>query len=345
MAAMAPAPRVLIADRGDQGQRLDLVLRRHLGDVKGATRTRLQTWIEGGRVLVNGAPTTRVSARAVAGDVITVIVPVWTERATLTGEPLPLDVRYEDDQLLVVNKPPGTLVHPTRGHAGGTIMNALLWRARAWPAGQRPSLAGRLDRDTSGLLVVAKSAVVQATLQRVLSSRDAEKTYLAVVYGHVGPARGAVDLRLARDLHDRRRVVAARDRGLPSLTEFERLAQVAAPRAGLALLRCRLRTGRTHQIRVHLASQGWPIVADRLYGEPRWRDVDDPVIADALRRCPRQALHAWRIRFPHPVTHASVALDAPPPDDLAALVRAAGLDAGLAGTAAPAPYPRPGDAM
>jgi len=152
-----------------------------------------------------------------------------------------------------------------------------------------------------------------------------EKDYLAVVYGRVNVARGEIDLRLATDARDRRKVVASETAGAESLTRFERLARVAAPRAGLALLRCRLATGRTHQIRVHLAARGWPIVGDPAYGEPRWTKVDDPLLAATLRAFPRQALHAWRVAFTHPMTRARVTIEAPIPRDLQGLLDTAGL--------------------
>ena len=136
---------------------------------------------------------------------------------------------------------------------------------------------------------------------------------------------GEIDLRLARDRGDRRRVVASKTDGAESLTRFERLSRVPAPRAGLALLRCRLATGRTHQIRVHLSARGWPLVGDPVYGEPRWEQIADPVLAAALRAFPRQALHAWRVAFTHPITRARLAIEAPVPRDIETLISASGL--------------------
>jgi 23S rRNA pseudouridine1911/1915/1917 synthase len=318
-------PRVLTADRGDEGLRLDLVLRRHLQDLRSATRTRVQSWIERGLVTVNGVAVRRVSSRAALGDIVSILLPEEAPRAVMAAEDVAVDVVYEDDQLLAVNKPAGLVVHPTYKHTAATLMNALLWRARAWPAPQRPSLVSRLDKLTSGIIVVAKSASAHADLQRALSANDAEKDYLAIVYGRVNMARGEIDLRLGRDRDDRRKVVASATIGAESLTRFERLGRVAAPRAGLALLRCRLATGRTHQIRVHLAARGWPLVGDPAYGEPRWTEIDDPLLAAALRAFPRQALHAWRVGFRHPATRARVTIEAPVPPDIDALLAAAGL--------------------
>jgi len=322
---MPAPPRVLTADRGDDGIRLDLVVRRHLTDLRSATRTRVQAWIEQGLVTVNGASVRRVSTRAALGDIVSIVLPEQAPRAVMAAEDVRIDVVYEDDYLLAIDKPAGVVVHPTYKHTAGTTMNALLWHARAWPAPQRPSLVSRLDKLTSGVIVVAKDAAAHAALQRALSANDAEKDYLAIVYGRVKVARGEIDLRLGTDRHDRRRVVASVVDGAESLTRFVRLGRVAAPRVGLALLRCRLVTGRTHQIRVHLSARGWPIVGDPAYGEPRWEQVADPLLAATLRAFPRQALHAWRVAFVHPITRARLELEAPVPPDMGALMAACGL--------------------
>jgi 23S rRNA pseudouridine1911/1915/1917 synthase len=320
--------RLLTADRGDAGLRLDLVLRRHLTDVGTATRTRVQSWIERGLVTVNGSTVRRVSSRTALGDVVTVAIPLAAAsgRRPMEAEPVGLHILYEDEHLLAVSKPAGTVVHPTHAHTAGTLMNALLWHARAWPVPERPSLLSRLDKLTSGVIVVAKTALTHAALQRTW--HDCEKDYLAVVYGRVNVARGAIDFRLGRDASDRRRVAAsAADarHGAASLTTFERLARVPATSAGLALLRCRPVTGRTHQIRAHLTARGWPIVGDPTYGEPRWSRVDDPALSATLRAFPRQALHAWRIGLAHPVTGEWLQIEAPVPLDMAGLLAASGL--------------------
>jgi 23S rRNA pseudouridine1911/1915/1917 synthase len=311
----------LIADRGDAGRRLDLMLRRHLRGVESATRTRVQAWIESGRVTVNGTRVTKVAARVASGDIVAVQLPDEAPRPTMAAEDVRLDVLYEDDHLLALDKPAGVVVHPAYRNLAGTVMNALLWHARGWPSSQRPSLVIRLDKLTSGIVLVAKTAAIHAALQRTFRDKD----YLAVVYGRVKVARGSIDLRLARDPGDRRRVVASTSVGAASLTRFERLGTVAARRAGLSLLRCRLETGRTHQIRVHLAARGWPIVGDPVYGEPRWPAVVDARLRTALEKFPRQALHAWRAAFIHPITGERVAIEAPVPQDLRALLTAANL--------------------
>jgi 23S rRNA pseudouridine1911/1915/1917 synthase len=316
---------VLTADRGDDGRRLDLVVRRHLMDLPRATRTRVQAWIEAGLVSVNGAPVHRVSRRAAFGDVVSVALPDDKARAAMTAEEVHVDVIVEDDHLIAINKPPGLVVHPTYKHASGTLLNALFGYARTWPPPQRPSLVSRLDKLTSGVIVVAKHAAAHAALQKAMTANDCEKDYLAIVYGRVNAPRGAIDLRLAKDRLDHRKVTASATVGAESLTRFVRLDRVDAPRVGLSLLRCRLATGRTHQIRVHLAARGWPLVGDPMYGEPRWSSVDDPLLGGALRAFPRQALHAWRTEFVHPYTRARVTIEAPIPEDFQRLLQTAGL--------------------
>jgi 23S rRNA pseudouridine1911/1915/1917 synthase len=311
--------RDVITDRGDAGRRLDLVLRRHLADVAVATRTQIQAWIENGQVRVDGTPVRRVATRARSGARVSVVLPVRAARLGVTAEALPLDVVYEDDYLLAIDKPAGMVVHPGYRHTTGTLLNALFARARGWTAGQRPSLVGRLDRLTSGLVIVAKTAAVHAALQRARESPATERDYLAVVYGRVN-ARGAVNFRLASDAHQRQRVVVSAVHGSASLTRFERLAHVAARRAGLSLLRCRLVTGRRHQIRVHLAASGWPLVGDPDYGEPRWARILETTLADTVKAFSRQALHSWRTTFVHPVTCERLMLEAPVPEDLERLL-------------------------
>lgn len=311
--------RTIQADRGDAGRRLDLVLARHLAGVDGATRSRVQRWIEDGQVSVNGQVVRRVSSRVAVDDAIAVALPAASPPRTLAISDTPLDIIYEDAHLLAVNKPAGLVAHPTHAHAEGTLLNALAGLARTWPPGQRPSLLNRLDKLTSGVVLVARTAAVHASLQRALASRAAEKDYLAIVYGRP-PARGTIELRLQRDTVDRRRVVASATRGVPSTTRFERLSTVRiGTGCSLSVMRCRLVTGRTHQIRVHLASSGWPIVGDAVYGAPRWERAEDDALRALLRTFPRQALHAWRLAFPHPYGGQRVSIQAKAPPDFAEL--------------------------
>jgi 23S rRNA pseudouridine1911/1915/1917 synthase len=299
-----PAPIAL--DRGDIGVRVDLVLNRHLGRIPGISRNRIQKLVDRGAVLINGVAASRPSRRIAAGDVLSVMLPPRRAPSAPAAEALPLDIAYEDDDLLVVNKAAGQVCHPAFRHSRGTLINALLAHA----AGEwTPALITRLDKDTSGLVLVAKSAETQRVLQRLGAERRIDKDYLAVVRGRP-PARGSIELALGRDPWDGRRVRAVDRGGSPSVTTFARLECVrVTPREEWSLLRCRLITGRTHQIRVHLAAKGWPIVGDSVYG------VRSPHIA-------RQALHAWRVTFEQPRTSELVEAEAVLPADMARLLDA-----------------------
>src|SRR5262252_2566654 len=213
------------------------------------------------------------------------------------------DILFEDEWLLAVDKPAGLVVHPTYKNAAGTLLDLL----RARNGGTRLFVLGRLDKLTSGVVLLAKDPETNVRMQREWPRVD--KDYLAVVEGVVEPTRGEINLPLGSDPADRRRRIVRPD-GAPSVTRFERLASSAA---GMSLLRCRLVTGRRHQIRVHLAAQGWPIVGDPVYGRR-----EEPAF-------PRQALHAWRVVVPHPNSRESLQLIAPPPADLSGLLAAAGL--------------------
>ena len=300
------------------------MLRRRFAGLSAATRSEVQRWIRDGRVRLNGAPVRRTSSRPAVGDVVTVALPDAAVPRAPHAEPAVLDLLYEDDHLLVLNKAAGVVVHPTYAHTSGTVLNGLLWHGRGWTGGRRPSIVGRLDKLTSGLVLVAKSAPAHAGLQRAVAARDAAKDYLAVVYGRVDVASGRIDVPLARDRADRRRVVAAAGDGRPSLTLFERLAHVPTPPPGLSLLRCRLMTGRMHQIRVHLHARGWPIVGDPVYG-PSSRARNAPDQASFAAAFSRQALHAWRLSLTHPMTQEPLFVEAPLPQDYTALLEAAGL--------------------
>jgi 23S rRNA pseudouridine1911/1915/1917 synthase len=293
------------ADRGDSRLRLDQILVRRVTGISRLSRSVAQRWIASGAVAVNGRPAHRASARVREGAAITVVIPSSARRRSAPhGEAGELDVIYEDSTLIVVNKPPGVVVHPSYKNASGTLLNVVLWRVRHVPDA-RPGILTRLDRDTSGLVVVALTARAHATLQRDAAAQRVRKEYLAVVRGSPRPARGRILLPLARDPVDRRRVVVTSG-GAASETRYEVIARASPRGARLSLVRCELVTGRTHQIRVHLAARGWPVLGDRLYGEA---DAD----------IPRQALHAWRISLPHPSTGARLDLEARLPSDIEAL--------------------------
>jgi RluA family pseudouridine synthase len=253
-----------------------------------------------GEVLLNGEPA-YLKALVRVGDVLTVTL--REEKAPTVGaEDIPLDIAFEDDYLTVVNKPPGLVVHPTKGYMTGTLAHALAfhWQVQGLPQVFRP--VHRLDRDTSGLVVIAKNPHVQAVLTNQQHSGEWEKHYLAVVKGELASSAGRIDAPIARVGNgSRARVVAAEGRA--ALTLWQRLEVLS----GASLVRAQLVTGRTHQIRVHFAHIGHPLIGDDVYGEP------SPLIA-------RQALHASEIAFTHPITRQRMSLTAPLPGDVVDLL-------------------------
>ncbi len=316
-------PRTFRADRGDARERLDRALLRHLADRPEITRARIQAWIGDGLVRINGAVAAKPASRLALGDEVEIVLPPPPARRPVTPQEMPLSVLYEDEHLLALDKPPDLVVHPTPGHREGTLVNALQWRAREWGEGARPGLVSRLDKGTSGVVLVAKTPAVHGALARALRSRTAEKEYLAVIYGATPFVKGSVELKVLRDPQDRRRMTTSKSEGRDSLTLYERLAEGS----GLTLVRCLLKTGRTHQIRVHLKALGLPIVGDPLYGEPRWKGIADADLAALCRDFSRQALHAYRLAFVHPATGAAMEIVAPVPEDMAGLLAAVGLRA------------------
>ena len=284
---------------------------------------------------VNGVAAARPAQRVNAGDVVQVDVPLAPQRQAPTAEALPLSILYEDTSILVLVKPAGLVAHPSSAHRSGTLLNALLWHADRDPgqtSSWQPRLVQRLDKDTSGLLVVAKSPEVHAALQG--EHAHFVKEYLAIVWGRPVPARGAIDHRLGRDPLDRRRVMV-RDGGATALTRYRVLDRSRRHARGLSLVCCELVTGRTHQLRVHLAAQGWPIVGDRTYGEPSRTRIADTTVDRAARAFERQALHAWRLQFAHPRSGRLMQFEASVPPDMAALMATAALGRGLPRVLAP----------
>jgi len=305
------------------GTRLDLFLTSACSDL---SRSRIQKLIDDGAVRVGGAPARR-SRVVKAGDEVSIEVPE-PRRATLEAEDIPLAILYEDEHLLAIDKPPGLVVHPAPGHASGTLVNALLHHVRDLKGvgGElRPGIVHRLDRDTSGVLLVAKTDRAHQLLSRQMRQRTLRKEYLALSAGVPRVRKGEVALAIGRDPRDRKKMKAFRATGddvpagartAKTIYEIER----EWFELGLTLLRCRLVTGRTHQIRVHLAASGLPIVGDPAYGRPSYSRVRDAALRRELSAFPRQALHAERIAFRHPATQELVEIVAPLPADLASLI-------------------------
>lgn len=297
-------PTQLVVTAAGDGVRLDRFL---AGECPDYSRAFLQRLIADERVRVNGQlPRRRTGLHA--GDTISVDWPDEESAATLP-ESFDLPILFQDKDILVIDKPAGLTVHPGAGTRQGTLVNALLGLdyegfAAMLDSEQRPGIVHRLDKDTSGVLIVARHAQARARLASAFARRQVEKTYLAVVHGVPRPACMRLETRIGRHPVNRRKMAVVDTHGKPAVTSFETVATGIA----CALLEVRLETGRTHQIRVHLASLGHPILGDAIYGDRL-----------AAAAAPRQMLHAWRLRIAHPRTGASLSFEAPPPDDFTAV--------------------------
>jgi len=295
------------------GERLDKALAGSLPDY---SRNRLKTWVEAGAVMVDGK-VTKARFLLRGGESIKVFPQEMPEQFAFSPEDIPLEVVYEDESLIVVNKPPGLVVHPAAGNWSGTLLNGLLYRYPELKSLPRAGIVHRLDKDTSGLMVVARTAQAQTALVRQLQDRTVGRRYLAVVWG-VAPSQGKVLATVGRDQRDRLKMAAGSPQGKPAATLFRRLAKGAFQEAAVALLECRLETGRTHQIRVHLESLGFPLLGDPVYRKKT------PSPAKSLPFA-RQALHAFALSLQHPVTEEIISWFRLPPADLLELLPQLGM--------------------
>jgi 23S rRNA pseudouridine1911/1915/1917 synthase len=276
------------------------------------TRSRIQGLIEAGHVLLNGRPA-KAAARLKGGELLSLHIPAPVA-AIPVAEELPLAVLHEDKDLVVVNKAAGMVVHPGAGHASGTLVNALLHRIQDLQGvgGElRPGIVHRLDKDTTGCLVVAKHEQALVALQKAFKSRGVDKTYLALVHGHPKKPEGRIETLYGRHPVHRQRFTCKVKEGKQAITVY----RVRELFEGAALVELDLLTGRTHQIRVHLAEAGHPLLCDALYGAGR---KGKGSVAEAQEGLGRQALHAWRLAFDHPRTGKRLTLEAPLPEDLQA---------------------------
>lgn len=297
------------------GERLDRYLSSRLPEL---SRSRVAQLIEEGHVRVNGRPA-RKSEKPAAGDVVEIEIPA-PEPYEAAPEDIPLNIVYEDRDLLVIDKPAGLVVHPAPGHPSGTLVNALLHHVRDLSGiggVLRPGIVHRLDRDTSGLLIVAKHDMAHRRLAHSLKRREIRRRYVAAAWGHLREDRVTVDAPIGRSPTDRKRMAVVPD-GRPATTHLRRLERwVAAD-----LLGVELETGRTHQIRVHLASIGHPVVGDRTYAPHATRGFSGRARrwAEELdRRVPRQFLHATSLEFVHPRTGEALRFESPLPPELEAV--------------------------
>jgi 23S rRNA pseudouridine1911/1915/1917 synthase len=310
----SPPARVLTVEAGEAGERLDRWLSGKLPEL---SRARLQALIAEGAVRVDGGAA-RAAVRVKPGQSVSVTVPP-PAAAVPQAEDIPLRVVHEDSHLVVVDKPAGLVVHPGAGTAGGTLVNALLFRVKdlSGVGGVlRPGIVHRLDRGTSGLLVVAKDDATHRDLGRQFAARSVEKEYLAVVLGRPRRATGTIEAAIGRDPVHRKRMSVRAPRGRAARTTYA----VAEALEAAALLRVRIHTGRTHQIRVHLASIGHPVLGDAVYGGRRLPASASARLRQAVALLARPALHAARLAFRHPASEERVTFESPLPDDLQRLV-------------------------
>jgi len=326
----AEVPIRIEATPADLGQRLDKVLSEHIEQL---SRAQVQALIRSGNVTSSALARIRDGARRVKpGEVFHVRVPE-PEPAAPAPERIALNVVYEDPHLIVVDKPARLVVHPAAGHASGTLVNALIAHCGASLSGiggvKRPGIVHRLDKDTSGLLVVAKTDAAHKGLSEQFAAHGADgrlhRAYLALVWGKLMRPRGTIDAPLTRSPLNRTKIAVAKgEGGRRAVTHYEVLKTFGTRGSTISLLRLHLETGRTHQIRVHLAHLGHPVVGDSLYGsgfKAKGRTLPEAA-QDALRRLDRQALHAAELAFEHPVTGKKLRFTVALPDDLAALVAA-----------------------
>ena len=293
-------------------ERLDrLLLSRH----PDFSRSRIEGLVKAGFVTVNGAVATKAGMKVVDGDDIVVEIPPPVP-AVPEPEDIPLSVVFEDDDMIVVDKSPGMVVHPAPGHFTGTLVNALLFRCPELSGiggVARPGIVHRLDQDTSGLIVVAKTQAAMDGLAKAFASHaNVTKTYLAVVHGRPRLQSGRIENMIGRHPVDRKRMAIVERGGKLAITNWRVLPNQTIKHSNnqtISLLECRIETGRTHQIRVHMASLGCPVIGDRTYGKGTLDRRLDPVPA-------RQMLHAWKLRLWHPVKNVEMSFEAPPPPDM-----------------------------
>lgn len=325
--ATAPAapdlvPLYLEVDSAAHGERLDKLLARHFSEF---SRSRIQQWIEDGAVRVDGEPS-RAKASMQMGQQIEIHPQAAPESMAFTAEDVPLDVLYEDDALLVINKPAGLVVHPAAGNWSGTVLNGLLHRDPHAARLPRAGIVHRLDKETSGLMVVARTLTAQTDLVRQLQARTVKRSYIALVWGET-PDDGTIDAPIGRDPRERTRMaIVHTNSGKPSRTHFETLGTVPLGRSKVSMVMCQLETGRTHQIRVHFESIGHPLVGDPVYHKATQRGQRPAVRVPLPVPFTRQALHAYRLGLVHPVTGRKKSWEAEPPEDLQALIDALDFD-------------------
>ncbi|KXU99678.1 pseudouridine synthase [Gluconobacter potus] len=311
------SPFRLVVDASTAGQRADRALADAIGTV---SRSRVKALIESGNLSVNGKTVCEPAETLRDGMEVALTFPAPTP-ARPVAEQIPLNILYEDDDLIVLDKQAGLVTHPAPGNETGTLVNALLGHCGEGFEGiggeKRPGIVHRLDKDTSGLMVVAKTAMVHNALSEAFAARDIDRAYLALAWGLL-PAEGEFDGNIGRDKRDRKRMAVVGSGGKVALTRFKLIEPF---QAAVSLIECRLATGRTHQIRVHLSNAGHPLLGDPVYLR-RIPAAARGLSQDAKKAAldfPRQALHATRLGFIHPRTKKQLSFETAPPEDFQTL--------------------------
>ena len=300
------------------GLRLDAALAKLLPDY---SRSRLADWIKEGAVSVDGKPA-KPKDKLIGGEKLAVQVQESNETLAFTPEPMDLDIVYEDDSVIVLNKPAGLVVHPAAGNWSGTLLNGLLAHCPALQNVPRAGIVHRLDKDTSGLMVVAKTLSAQNHLVKQMQERTVKRVYRAVADGIV-PFDGKIETQIGRDPHNRVKMAVVKFGGKEAVTHVKVLERYRAH----SYIECQLETGRTHQIRVHMREANHPLSGDPVYGNPRHACSD--TVKSTVRQLGRQALHAYRLSFVHPQSGETVHFEAPLPADIYHLLSVLRLESGL----------------
>jgi len=303
-----------IVGQDEQGLRLDVYLSRRDPTL---SRSQARRFIDDGDALLDGKAV-RASHRLRPGEKVSLRKPPPVP-SEIIPEEIPLDIRYEDEAILVVDKPAGMVVHPAAGNSRGTLVNALQFHCRHLSGiggVMRPGIVHRLDKGTSGLMVIAKSDEAHRHLSEQFKRRLVSKHYTALVHGNVRQDEGLVDAPVGRHPVERKKMSTASRRGKAALTRWRVLERFGA----VTLLEAKIETGRTHQIRVHLSALGHPVVGDSVYGGSK-RIVESPALRAVLKKLSRQALHAGRLSFAHPVTGKEMTFESPLPEDMAEVTR------------------------
>lgn len=304
----------------EKRERIDRLLVKRLPEL---SRSRLQGLIIGGQLAIDGKTIDNPAFRVKPGQKLVLEVPPAAP-AEPEAQEIPLDIVFEDPHLIVVDKPAGMVVHPAPGNLDGTLVNALIGHCGESLKGiggvRRPGIVHRLDKDTSGLIVAAKTENVHQALTELFAARDIERAYQALVWGTPRPAEGEIEGNIGRSPRNRKKMAVLRHGGKTALTRYRTLERLAGDT--ISLIECRLMTGRTHQIRVHLTEKGHPLVGDPVYGRQNEAKLQrlSPNARDAIKNFTRQALHAQTLGFQHPVTGATHVFKSELPQDIKNLI-------------------------